>query len=236
MTTKLLITCGTIATALTANAATTLFTEDFSTHANWATEAGGTLPAVNTSTEIGAGIGTPNGWAFQSGNSFNDSIALTNGGHGTGTDDNWEFATGTGVGLSLKNWTSVSREVSLTGVVNDQATLSFDFWMSADQNGTSTPNNFSYAVLDAAPGARGNEDWGVAGDTDIAYSASNSGHIDLVVDTSSFTGGSFFIAFNDNGWNSATKIDNVMVTSVPEPSSAALLGLGGLALILRRRK
>lgn len=30
--------------------------------------------------------------------------------------------------------------------------------------------------------------------------------------------------------------DNFTVTSVPEPSSAALLGLGGLALILRRRK
>jgi hypothetical protein len=31
-------------------------------------------------------------------------------------------------------------------------------------------------------------------------------------------------------------LDNLNVTSVPEPSSAALLGLGGLALMLRRRK
>lgn len=31
-------------------------------------------------------------------------------------------------------------------------------------------------------------------------------------------------------------IDNIVITAVPEPSSAALLGLGGLALILRRRK
>ena len=31
-------------------------------------------------------------------------------------------------------------------------------------------------------------------------------------------------------------IDEVTLTAVPEPSSAALLGLGGLALILRRRK
>lgn len=30
--------------------------------------------------------------------------------------------------------------------------------------------------------------------------------------------------------------DDVSVTSIPEPSSAALLGLGGLALLLRRRK
>lgn len=31
-------------------------------------------------------------------------------------------------------------------------------------------------------------------------------------------------------------VDNIVLTAVPEPSSAALLGLGGLALILRRRK
>jgi hypothetical protein len=31
-------------------------------------------------------------------------------------------------------------------------------------------------------------------------------------------------------------VDNIQLTAVPEPSSTALLGLGGLALILRRRK
>ena len=30
--------------------------------------------------------------------------------------------------------------------------------------------------------------------------------------------------------------DHIAITAVPEPSSTALLGLGGLALILRRRK
>jgi len=36
--------------------------------------------------------------------------------------------------------------------------------------------------------------------------------------------------------NDPSRIDNISITTVPEPSSAALLGLGGLALILRRRK
>jgi hypothetical protein len=36
--------------------------------------------------------------------------------------------------------------------------------------------------------------------------------------------------------NKHTWVDNVSLTAVPEPSSATLLGLGGLALILRRRK
>lgn len=45
---------------------------------------------------------------------------------------------------------------------------------------------------------------------------------------------------NNNGGGSASVIDNIIVNGtvvpIPEPSSTALLGLGGLALILRRRK
>jgi len=57
------------------------------------------------------------------------------------------------------------------------------------------------------------------------------------------------LAYTGTNWNSSTRIqsgaetswDNFKVSTtfadaVPEPSSAALLGLGGLALILRRRK
>ncbi|MBK1853941.1 PEP-CTERM sorting domain-containing protein [Verrucomicrobiaceae bacterium 5K15] len=41
-----------------------------------------------------------------------------------------------------------------------------------------------------------------------------------------------------NGFQAATRIGSISVNGdpIPEPSSAALLGLGGLALILRRRK
>jgi len=39
-----------------------------------------------------------------------------------------------------------------------------------------------------------------------------------------------------NGTENYAFMDNVQLQSVPEPSSMALLGLGGLALILRRRK
>jgi hypothetical protein len=45
------------------------------------------------------------------------------------------------------------------------------------------------------------------------------------------------VAETIGGANSTFHVfDNISVTSVPEPSSTALLGLGGLALILRRRK
>ncbi|MGB0993072.1 MAG: PEP-CTERM sorting domain-containing protein [Akkermansiaceae bacterium] len=53
------------------------------------------------------------------------------------------------------------------------------------------------------------------------------------VDTAS---SNVFLVINTNGGQ--VRVDNVRldIEPVPEPSSAALLGLGGLALILRRRK
>ncbi len=42
--------------------------------------------------------------------------------------------------------------------------------------------------------------------------------------------------FRDNRFNGVPRNYTATFTVVPEPSSAALLGLGGLALILRRRK
>jgi hypothetical protein len=44
------------------------------------------------------------------------------------------------------------------------------------------------------------------------------------------------LAIRIDGVGNEGVIDNVQVTAVPEPSTTALLGLGGLALILRRRK
>jgi len=38
------------------------------------------------------------------------------------------------------------------------------------------------------------------------------------------------------GGGNRASVSGFLITTVPEPSSAALLGLGGLALILRRRK
>ncbi|MGB1258969.1 MAG: PEP-CTERM sorting domain-containing protein [Akkermansiaceae bacterium] len=62
-----------------------------------------------------------------------------------------------------------------------------------------------------------------------------SNNIDLTA-LSLTTGDQLYLKFSNSEGATQAVIDNINVSAVPEPSSAALLGLGGLALILRRRK
>ena len=97
--------------------------------------------------------------------------------------------------------------------------------------------------------AAGTYDWAI---TATGFDGTNSESLDIIL---SQGGSAVFTATNRTGiadttgavsdvdfsmgsnWGTSQySVDNVSVTVVPEPSSAALLGLGGLALILRRRK
>ena len=63
--------------------------------------------------------------------------------------------------------------------------------------------------------------------------------LDATADTDAVSSvGAYFTNSITNGTWTGTKLQyfNVTAVAVPEPSSAALLGLGGLALILRRRR
>ncbi len=98
------------------------------------------------------------------------------------------------------------------------------------------PWNFDVVFLDALTNTE------ISRTTFDAFNASQSAlYATELSGTSSFTAASTSTRLMldatpyGHGW---VTVDNISVTqtSVPEPSSAALLGLGGLALILRRRK
>lgn len=85
---------------------------------------------------------------------------------------------------------------------------------------------------------------------EIDIAAGSAGSSDIITLTSNATGGqygifqfttgagdtsaSFFV--DANGTDTTSHLNAYAISAVPEPSSTALLGLGGLALIMRRRK
>lgn len=72
-----------------------------------------------------------------------------------------------------------------------------------------------------------------AGDTYTLFTAAGGGGIDGTFATFNYSVNDSLVATLDYGVPGELTVD---ITAVPEPSSAALLGLGGLALLLRRRK
>lgn len=112
----------------------------------------------------------------------------------------------------------ITMHYSITGDATASGTIAFDFQSYADPN----------------------DQWG----TDVNGANLTDTSIDLI-SVHSLTNGDYNIAVWVEGKpnNIAAVYDsngggnyNATFTVVPEPSSTALLGLGGLALILRRRK
>jgi hypothetical protein len=128
--------------------------------------------------------------------------------------------------------------INNTGDVYGLDELSFDFvW---GPGGNNSESGAMYVMSNRSAYAVNNELLSIAKDaTDDTTSEVSA---DLSSLSSLGTGSSieFRLYFSDNANNTSPifRVDNVTVngTAVPEPSSTVLLGLGGLALILRRRR
>ena len=140
----------------------------------------------------------------------------------------------------LNNTGSAGGNIQNQGDTSNYADL--DLISGADPNGFNTlqltgSGNYSASFDVSSYAWSGDEEFFSAGPN--TGQPANPGFSGGVTDLTEFDFIQLVFAtdITDNTADSALAIDDVLLTTtVPEPSSAALLGLGGLALIFRRRK
>ena len=125
---------------------------------------------------------------------------------------------------------SVAQDISADAVIGGSVTVGDKFDLSALARNTNASPTFDFDIQDAS----GNSLIGGA----VISSTLNIGSLATAtasgtIDTASTE---VFLFIRANGAQFLLDDVSLDYTVVPEPSSAALLGLGGLALILRRRK
>lgn len=137
------------------------------------------------------------------------------------------FQTADGVDASA----GIYRDLGVTGSAGETITISFDFGSS---NGTTYAGVFTASLWDGTPGGTllgsyvpTNQSAGVV----VPFSFN--------VVLGSNTASNLFVQFNAASSGSLgfeqARLDNVLVTSVPEPAAALLGGIGLLGLLRRRR-
>jgi hypothetical protein len=185
--------------------------------------------AVVAASETFTGAGSvPAGYTFSvSGGYIITSLTQTQDlAVGDAANDGAIFVDGNDAGPPLS---TVSFDFTGTIVAGEQYTFTSNLWQSSSSFAQTDVrllvNGVSAASVD--PGTVG-----TAGQTAVVNYTALAGDAGK---TLSFTMSS---KRNAGGGSSDLGIDNwdLAVVAVPEPSSTALLGLGGLALILRRRK
>ncbi|MGJ8672890.1 PEP-CTERM sorting domain-containing protein [Rubritalea sp.] len=140
-----------------------------------------------------------------------------------------------------------SKPLALSGI----AATATDDGLFLNNNGGTPTVTFAFTGLDASQAytvlfysARGNNggpatDIGVSVGSGTGASISNSLNNDSEVGTfvaTTTAAGELSLTYSSGGGNTATALNFMSITTVPEPSSTALLGLGGIAMILRRRR
>lgn len=183
----------------------------------------GSIASANAAISILDGFeGSLGNWSVSGGL----TSLYTYGGSGT----NWAP---TGTGAVLIPSTNGEQALTLTNALDlstaTTATISYD-WVNG--SGASQPTRFFIAQYSADGGSN----WTNLGSQHNGNITSNSQTI-----TTGLTANSLFRVVDlSAGGTQNMYLDNMLITSdavaVPEPTTTALLGLGGLALILRRRK
>lgn len=156
-----------------------------------------------------------------SGNAFHASDPILDSGT-YGTNGNGTNATGVDVSIGDDANASTANDIGVTLISGQKYRIQI---IAADGRGNATTRSIEFGgnAADHATGVSGSH-WG-----------------DSLLATGTFTADATYQVFNsqlfqDGSARNDTQFNAIIIHQVPEPSSVALLGLGGLALILRRRK
>jgi hypothetical protein len=143
----------------------------------------------------------------------------------------------TGASITQLKIAYTGEQWNRSGQRNGDKGIGYTLWISSSNGGnyTSLGSNLDF-YLPQNDGASTSLD---------GNAAANRESFDITVDLATIgygsiaDGGEFYITWHDrNNYRNdhGIALDDVTITAVPEPSSAALLGFAGLSLILRRRK
>lgn len=161
-------------------------------------------------------------------------VGVEDGGAATpGTNRLWAFFQ---TGNAGSDDAAITIDLGAKALVADGATINFGFDLGV-KNGQQFDEAVVVRFLDGAGGTQVGSTFTVDPPSyDVNGIQAVSSSITLAGDTTN----NLFMEITFDAKSNTTfhqgLLDEVVVNQVPEPSSAALLGLGGLALILRRRK
>ena len=155
----------------------------------------------------------------------------------------WNIANPNGTNAAYATSISTTDGGSIYQTVTLDAGRTYRFTAAVAQSASTNKNNANYALVFF------NSGFSTAEATTTGIVANQSGtFVDSSVDFAVTTTGTYHVGVRNRGHITGTGANNNQstvffdnarltdITPIPEPSSTALLGLGGLALILRRRK
>ena len=245
-----LITAGILGTSLASQGAVTALTlidDDFSSSTT-SVERFNT-DDIDTDTWIGNGDWSVSGGALTSAGTAGQSTHLINSVSSTATyldKVTLSFDYSVGAGSTLYFYSTLFTGEAAASMAGRTSKDDGTYWAN-DFN-----NQWGGAPFVGFAGPEYNLSGGGVGGSNTANAVTSfvggtSGTFSQTYDISGFGGGDFSIADVSNvlavftvnagaAGDGAISIDNFNMTAVPEPSSTALLGLGGLALMLRRKR
>ncbi len=231
--TYLALTASGILTCLSGTAgATTIFTEDFNSYsgnqnntqgdtglevahsgtvASWTNSGAGTMHAVDL-TNLG-GESNPSDWAimFWQDNVITQTVGIAANKSGTSYEVNFDYGTAVYAQTHMSQRTLAGDELLVEVLRGDNSVLA---------SGTFAPGEW-------VDGTTGNWNLQAGLQGTLPYVGDGTGDVRVRIGPSAGT---------LNQGRFAGEIDNLSVDLIPEPSSSVLFGLGGLALILRRKR